>query len=212
MNRNAYTKPVQWVVWGILFAVIVTIFALFARQRLSTKKSQLPVISVLRDFALTNQNGATITLADLRGQVWVGDIIFTRCPGPCRRMTKDMARLQDLWPKETPVRFISITTDPANDTPAVLKRYAEEHKAESARWDFLTGPKTEIVDLASNGLKLVTLDKSETERESINDLFIHSTTFVIVDKRGQVRATLETDTPEVLTRTKQLVEELLHER
>jgi protein SCO1 len=212
MNRNTYSKPVQWIVWGILFAVIIAIFSLFARQRLTTKKSQLPVISVLRDFTLTNQNGTTITLANFRGQVWVGDIIFTRCPGPCRRMTKDMAGLQDLWPKETPVRFVSITTDPSNDTPAVLKRYADEHKADPARWDFLTGPKREIVDLAHEGLKLVTLDKSETDRESINDLFIHSTTFVIVDKRGQVRATVETDTPDVLTRTKQLVEELLHER
>lgn len=212
MTRNDHSKAVHWGVWGVLFAVIVVIVALFVRERLTTAKSKLPLISVLRDFSLTNQFGNAVSLADLRGKVWVADIIFTRCPGPCRRMTKDMSRLQDLWPKETPLRFVSLTTDPSHDTPSVLKRYADEHKADGERWHFLTGEKKEIVELAVDGLKLTTIDKDEKDRESINDLFIHSTIFVIVDKRGQLRATVETDNPEVLTRTKQLVEELLRER
>ena len=214
MNNNSPSsnKTVQWAVWGILFAVIVAIFALFTHQRMTTTQSKLPVISILRDFSFTNQTGAVVTLADLRGKVWVADIIFTRCPGPCRRMTKDMARLQDLWPKEAPVRLVSFTTDPTNDTSAVLKRYADEFKADPERWNFLTGPKKEIVDVVVGGLKLTALDKEESQRESIDDLFIHSTIFVIVDKRGQVRASVESDNDEVLTRTKQLVEELLHER
>jgi protein SCO1/2 len=212
MNTGSSSKTLQWAAWGILFAVIVAIFALFAHQRLTTAKSKLPVISILRDFTLTNQNSAAVTLTDLRGKVWIADIIFTRCPGPCRRMTKDMARLQDLWPKEAPVRLLTFTTDPTNDTPAVLKRYSAEFKADPERWTFLTGPKKEIVDVVVGGLKLTTLDKEESQRESVDDLFIHSTIFVIVDKRGQVRATLESDNDEVLTRTKQIVEELLHER
>src|SRR5688572_26231336 len=106
MNPAASSKPLQWAVWGILFAVIAIISALFIHQRLTTTKSKLKVISILRDFSLTNQNNAAVTIDDLKGKVWVADIIFTRCPGPCRRMTKDMARLQDLWPKEAPVRFV----------------------------------------------------------------------------------------------------------
>src|SRR5437763_1162579 len=152
MNRSECTKSVQWIVWSILFVVIALIFALFAHQRLTTVQSKLPVYSVLHDFALTNQNNSIVTLGDLRGKVWVADIIFTRCPGPCRRMTKDMARLQDLWPKETPVRFVSLTSDPEYDTPAVLKRYAEEYKADLDRWDFLTGTKQQIVNVAVDEL------------------------------------------------------------
>ena len=127
-------------------------------------------------------------------------------------MTKDMSRLQDLWPKDAPVHFVSLTTDPEYDTPAVLKRYADEHRSDPGRWHFLTGPKKDIVEVAIDGLKLITRDKEESQRESVNDLFIHTTIFVIVDKRGQVRATVESDNAEVLTRTKQLVEELLRER
>lgn len=212
MNGPAPSKQLQWGVLGMLFVVIAVIGVLFARERLTTTKPRLPVLNVLKDFSLTNQNGAVVTLADLRGKVWVGDIIFTRCPGPCPRMTKDMARLQDLWPKEAPVRFVSLTTDPVYDTPQMLKRFATEFKADGERWDFLTGPKKAIVDLAAGGLLLTTVDKSETEREAANDLFIHSTIFVIVDKRGQLRASVETDDEKALTRVRELVEELLHER
>lgn len=212
MNRSECSKPVQWAVWGILFAVIVAILALFGRQRIMTVKSNLPVYSVLRDFALTNENNAVVTLNDLRGKVWVADIIFTRCPGPCRRMTKDMARLQDLWPSDSPVHFVSLTSDPEYDTPAVLNRYAHEYKADTNRWDFLTGTKQQIVDVAVDGLKLTRVEKPEGERESVNDLFIHSTIFVVVDKRGQVRATIETDQPESLARARDFVDQLLRDR
>jgi protein SCO1/2 len=214
MNSRPSSKPLQWIVFGVLFAVIVAIFALFTRQRLSGAKvkSELPVYTVLRDFALTNQNNNVVSLENLRGKVWVADIIFTRCPGPCRRMTKDMARLQDLWPKDAPIRFVSLTSDPEYDTPGVLKRYAEEHKADLTRWDFLTGTKQQIVDVAVDNLKLTRVEKEERDRESVNDLFIHSTIFVIVDKRGQLRATVETDQPDSLTKARALVEELLHER
>jgi protein SCO1/2 len=212
MNRSECSKPLQWIVWGILFAVMAVIFGLFAHQRLTTVKSKLPIYSALRDFALTNQNNSVVTLNNLDGKVWVADIIFTRCPGPCRRMTKDMARLQDLWPKDAPVRFVSLTSDPEYDTPAVLKRYAEEYKADPARWDFLTGTKQQIVEVAVDGLKLTRVEKPEGERESVNDLFIHSTIFVVVDKRGQVRATIESDQPDSLTRAREIVDELLRDR
>jgi protein SCO1/2 len=126
-------------------------------------------------------------------------------------MTKDMARLQDLWPKETPVRLVSLTSDPEYDTPAVLKRYGEEYKADPDRWDFLTGSKQQIVDAAKN-LEFVRVEKNKEEQESENDLFIHSTIFMIIDKRGQIRSTVETDQPDSLTKARALVDELIHDR
>lgn len=212
MTAKSGSKPLQWAVWGVLFLVIATIFALFTRERLTTSKSNRLVYSVVRDFALTNQNGRVVTLADLKGKVWVADIVFTRCPGPCRRMTRDMARLQELWPKDSAVRFVTLTTDPEYDTAKVMKEFADEHKADHSTWHFLTGTKQQIVDLAIDGLKLTALDKEESKRESVNDLFIHSTIFVIVDKRGQVRGTVESDAPDALNNARVIVEELLHER
>lgn len=212
MSPSANSKAVHWGAWGALVAVIVTILALFAWERLGAGKSTLPIISIVRDFSLTNQLGREVTLDDVRGKVWIANIIFTRCPGPCPRMTQDMARLQDLWPKEADVRFVTISTDPDYDTPLILKRFAERFKADDSRWFFLTGPKEKIVEFAVDNLKLTTVDKSERDRESINDLFIHSTISVIVDKRGQVRGIVEWDTPEFFTKSRAIIDELLKER
>lgn len=211
-SANSNSKPVWWGAWGALVLVVVAIFALFARERIQTQESTLPIVSIVRDFNLTNQLGQRVTLADLRGKVWVANIIFTKCPGPCPRMTEEMARLQDLWPADAKVRFVSISTDPDFDNPPVLKRFAEHFKADHSRWHFLTGPKEKIVEFAVDGLKLTTVEKEERSRENLNDLFIHSTISVIVDKRGQVRGMVEWDTPDYLLNTRRMVDELLKER
>jgi cytochrome oxidase Cu insertion factor (SCO1/SenC/PrrC family) len=150
----------------------------------------LPVIGQLDEFSMTNQLGQTVRQADLLGQVWVADVIFTRCPGPCAMMTTRMADLQASVPRQWPVKFVSLTADAEYDTPEVLRSYAEEYQADSERWNFLHGTKPAIVDLAVNNLKLVLLDK-EQERLSPNDLFIHSTTLALVDKHGRLRGSFE---------------------
>lgn len=150
----------------------------------------LPVINNLTDFSMTNQLGQTVRRADLLGQVWVADVIFTRCPGPCAKMSARMADLQDSIPPQWPVKLVSLTTDPEYDTPEVLSKYAGTFKADSKRWNFLHAPKLDIVDLAVKNLKLVVLDKEEA-RESANDLFIHSTMLALVDKHGRLRGAFE---------------------
>jgi protein SCO1/2 len=150
----------------------------------------LPVIWQLADFSMTNHLGQTVRRADLLGEVWVADVIFTRCPGPCAMMTARMADLQVSIPKEWPVKFVSLTADAEYDTPDVLRSYAEHYQADSQRWYFLHGSKPAIADLAVNNLKLVVLDK-EQERQSANDLFIHSTTLALVDKHGRLRGAFE---------------------
>lgn len=150
----------------------------------------LPVIGTLADFSMTDQLGRTIGRADLLGQVWVADVIFTRCPGPCAKMTARMSDLQASIPPEWPVKLVSLTTDPEHDTPEVLRGYAAEFQADSGRWNFLHAAKPAIVDLAVKNLKLVVLDKEEA-RESPNDLFIHSTALALVDKHGRLRGAFE---------------------
>lgn len=150
----------------------------------------LPVISDLGDFSMTNQLGQTIRRADLLGQVWVADVIFTRCPGPCAEMTARMADLQASIPQKWPVKLVSLTTDPDHDTPEVLLQYANRFQADSKRWNFLHASKPDIIDLAVKNMKLVVLDKEEA-RESPDDLFIHSTTLALVDKHGRLRGTFE---------------------
>ncbi len=155
----------------------------------------LPVLFEVPDFALTNQQGQVVTRSNLLGHVWVADIIFTRCAGPCPAMTRRMSELQAALPLEQSVRLVTLTTDPTHDTSEVMDAYAKKFGADPYRWHFLTGTKAQIVRLAADGLKLTTVEKEPGQRETPEDLFIHSTIFVLVDQRGRVRGTFESDQP-----------------
>lgn len=162
------------------------------RERSLDLGRPLEVISQVQEFRLTNQLGKSVALGDLRGQVWIADIIFTRCPGPCVRMSRRMQMIQEALPVHSSVRLISLTTDPEYDTPRVLADYSRRFGADPQRWWFLTGDKPGLVKLAMEGLKLVVQDKAEADREVPEDLFIHSTLMVVVDREGRLRAAFET--------------------
>jgi len=178
-----------------LALVVLTLLLAFLLVQIKSRSAPsqlLPVYGQIADFSLTNQNGRALSLADLRGQVWVADIIFTRCPGPCLKMTKQMKVLQDGLPPDSQAKLVTLTTDADFDTPPVLKAYAERFAADPQRWMFLTGTKRGIANLAIDSLKLTAIEKKPEERESPQDLFVHSTIFVIADKRGQLRGVFET--------------------
>jgi cytochrome oxidase Cu insertion factor (SCO1/SenC/PrrC family) len=152
----------------------------------------LQKLGSVADFTLTNHDGLVTSLVALSNHVWVADIIFTRCAGPCPRMTAQMRSLQDLLPKDSTARLVTLTTDPDYDSPAVLKRYGERFGADFNRWMFLTGTKAEIAGLASDSLKLSAVPVKPEDRKNDADLFIHTTIFVLVDKNAQLRGIFET--------------------
>ena len=189
-NAVRQAPRIEWPVWGGLALVILLLLVLLKYQGVSDQP--LPVYGQIADFTLTNQNDRAVSLADLRGQVWVADIIFTRCPGPCLNMTKQMKALQDALPPGSQTKLVTLTTDADFDTPPVLKAYAERFEADPRRWMFLTGTKQELAKLAIDSLKLTAIEKKPEERESPQDLFVHSTIFVIADKRARLRGVFET--------------------
>jgi protein SCO1/2 len=197
--------------WAGLVAVLLSIGVALVRQR-SGGSPALPVYGQIPDFTLTNQAGQPFGLADLRGHVWVADIIFTRCPGPCPRMSARMKEIQSALPADAPVKLVSLTSDPEFDSVPVLNAYAQRFGAISNRWVFLTGPNPVIRDLAVNGLKLVVLDKPAADRTVPEDLFIHSTLFIVVDKQGRIRQSVESLEPATREQTMAAIQALLHER
>jgi protein SCO1/2 len=192
---NPAVRRFPWTVGiGVLLLILSLslAFLLAKAQSRVVRHEPLPVLAQVADFSLTNQNGAAVSLADLRGRVWIGDIIFTHCGGPCLRMTHQMKELQDALAKDNSIKFISLTTDSDNDTPAVLKTYAERNGADLNRWSFLTGTKKQVNNLAVDSLKLSVVEKKPEERVTPEDLWVHSTIFVLVDKRGQLRGIYQT--------------------
>jgi protein SCO1/2 len=182
---NQPPLKIVWAVWGGLGVIVLSILAVSVVTQFKGKP--LPVYSTLPGFTLTNQNGRRVTLADFRGQVWIADAIFTRCPSQCLLMSAHMKEIQGALPSGLPIQLVSFTTDPAYDQPSVLKKYAERFRARDNRWSFLTGDKSALHSVEVQGLKLSVLDKPAAEQESANDLFIHSEKLVLLDKLGRIR-------------------------
>lgn len=95
-------------------------------------------------FALQDADGRTVRLDDLRGKVVVLHFIYTRCPDVCPLHADRLGEIQRMV-NETPMRdlvaFITITTEPAHDTPDVLREYGPAHGLDLANWMVLTsGP------------------------------------------------------------------------
>jgi protein SCO1/2 len=204
----------------LLGGILLLSYVLLQLQRSVQQQGgskKLPVWRQVADFTLTNQNGQATTLADLRGKVWLADIIFTTCPGPCRQMTREMKDIQDALPPGAETKLISLTTFPDMDTPAVLKAYGEKFGAEFSRWSFLTGTKAEIAQLATNSLGLAAAPKDPAAQESPYDLFIHSTYFVLMDRQSRLRAVYQTvgegvDFNQIKTQILKDIEELRKEQ
>ena len=188
-------KKINWMIWVGLLLVLATLALGLTLVRLRSRGgagSALPVYGTVAEFALTNQNGQAVSLENLRGHVWVADIIFTRCAGPCLKMSRQLRDLQNALPPGSQARFVSLTTDPDYDTPPVLATYAKRFDADPTRWFFLTGTKAQIAKLATDSLKLTAIEKKPAEREDPADLFIHSTILVLVDKQARLRGVYET--------------------
>ena len=186
-----------------ILAGVAIIFS-FAVALSAAGGESLPKIKPAPEFTLTKQDGKRLALKDLRGKVLAITFIFASCTDTCPLLTAKMAGIQDrLGPAFGPeVNFLSITVDPERDTPEVLKRYADAHKANPAGWAFLTGTKAEIREVA----KHYGIYYKKTPRGDVDHTFLTS----LVDQSGILRVQymgVKFDPDEMLRDLQSLVKE-----
>lgn len=165
-----------------LAAAVFLLVALAACRR----APDLPVYGAVSDFTLVSQDGHEFNSRALAGNVWVADFFFTSCMGPCPRMGSQMRKIEIATKRYPNVRLVSFTVDPAHDTPTVLAAYSKHFQAEPGRWFFLTGAAKTLDHLCLKDFKLGDVDGS----------LMHSTRFVLVDPKAQIRGYYETGPPD----------------
>lgn len=111
-----------------------------------------------RSFELTERSGQTLRSDDLLGQPYVVCFFFSTCPGTCKRQSGEMRLLQSKF-KGKPIRLVSISVDPENDTPEALKAYAESFNADPDQWLFLTGDLDKIIKIGTEMFFLPGVEK-----------------------------------------------------
>lgn len=154
------------------------------KKMVGGKEQTDTIYHTIPDFKMVNQNGDTITQDFFEGKIYVADFFYGTCKTICPRMSSQMARLQGMFnpEKNINIRMISFTVDPATDTVASLKRYADNYQANDTIWQIVTGEKEAIYEVARKGFLLPVQEGDGGEED-----FIHSDRFVLVDKDKHIR-------------------------
>lgn len=194
-------KKKDWPYYAGL-VVVIAIFGYFAVTNLSDRLSNdkrvdsnrtvdrepvadkfLKKFNRVPEFELVNQDGDTITNDDLKGKVYVVEFFFTTCPTICSPMNQNMEKVQAALKNYEDFAILSISIDPAHDTPEVMKTYGERYNADFNQWQFATGPRDEVYALAREGFNAYV---DEVENQAIR--FEHSGNFALVDQDGYIRS------------------------
>jgi protein SCO1/2 len=155
-----------------IFSVIA--FSLF--NGCARHTANLPRYDRVPAFTMIDQDGRAFQSSELAGKVWIADFIYTNCPAACPMMTSKMKKLSGELNGD--VRLVSISVDPARDTPQALSHFASRYGAPPPpRWTFLTGTPGSVHLLAWSTFHVGdVIGKME-----------HSTKFTLVDKQGFIR-------------------------
>lgn len=180
-KRNSLPK-FQW--WWILPIIgVILIAGVFAFAIIQPVKV-LPRMRLAPGFVLTDLNGQRLTSEELRGKVVLYNFFYTGCGARCDQMNTTMHQVQaDIEGMDLgtmPVTFVSVSFDPAHDTPEALRAYATAIGADTSQWRFATGDAALLKETIGGGF--------EVYYNPIPDgSFQFDPTFVLVDGWGIIR-------------------------
>lgn len=149
---------------------------------ITANEDQLIKIGPAPKFELINQDNQKITNESYQGKVYVLEFFFSTCPTICPKMNQSMLLIEKKFFGNPNFGIVSITIDPEHDTPQVLKDHAKLLGVKSSNWNFLTGDKAYIFNLANKGFNLYA-----GENKKVVGGFEHSGLFALIDKNGNIR-------------------------
>lgn len=194
--------------YGLFFGVLVVVFYLAAFWGNDAWKAKLPVLSDVKPFSFINEKGDSVNEKSVANKVYVAEYFFTTCKGICPRMNNNMRRVYDAFKEENNFLILSHTVNPETDSAPVLKRYADSMKVDTNKWWFLTGSKN---DLYTTARQSYLLDDQNANKGKIEEQFIHTQLFALVDKQERVRGIYDGLKEEELQQLMKDIRELLKE-
>jgi protein SCO1/2 len=174
---------------GITAAIVISVA--------ESSRASIPVLGHVPDFEFTERSGVPFGSKDLLGEIWVVDFIFTNCPGPCPFMSSVMSDLYEYYGSAEKLRFVSISVDPWRDTLEALQQYAERFGARDNRWVFLRAEMDQVQWLYRDVFML----SGDLPGE-------HSTRFILVDDKCQIRGYYLPEDDAAITLLKRHIEQL----
>ena len=173
-------------IFYISFFVVLVLSFYFVLTRVipGFGKKRIPPVSFVRPFQFTNQDGQTVTEKDVAGKVYVAEYFFTTCKGICPRMNGNMKKVYDKFKDEPEFLILAHTSDPETDSVSQLKNFSQSLGVNTSKWIFLTGRKDSLYNMARVSY---TIDDPANNLKSIEDDFLHTQFWALVDQNGDVR-------------------------
>jgi len=170
--------------YGLFFIVLTIAFYYFVFAGTDNWKPKLATISYVKPLSFTTQEGRRFTEQDHMGKVSVVEYFFTTCTSICPRMNKNMKEVYDEFKDNPDFQVVALTSMPETDSVARMKHYADSLHLNPRNWILLTGRKDSLYKAARVSYLL---DDPKIPLNNIEDQFIHTQLFALVDKNGQVR-------------------------
>ena len=178
---NMSKKALAYVVF---FAVLLVSFYYFLFRGTDNWKVKMPVISYVQPFSFTNQDGKPFTDKQLLNKITVVEYFFTTCKGICPKLNTNMKLVYEEFKGQADFQILSHTCMPEVDSVPVLKHYADSLGVNTNIWVFVTGRKDSLYQMARGSYLL---DDPKNNVEKIEDQFIHTQFFALIDREGKVR-------------------------
>ena len=168
----------------LFFTVLLLGFYYFLFKGTDNWKVKMPILSYVQPFNFTNQDGGAVTDKDLLNKITVVEYFFTTCKGICPKLNTNMKQVYEIYKNESDFQILSHTCNPGTDSVSVLKHYSDSLQVNTKKWIFLTGRKDSLYQMARGSYLL---DDPKNNVEKIEDQFIHTQFFALVDRQGKVR-------------------------
>jgi len=195
--------------YSLFFLVLIIVFYLMLTKIIpGYGKVGLPKLSQVQPFSFLDQRGERITNRDVEGKVYVAEFFFTTCPGICPKMNTNLRPIYERYKNEPNFLILSHTVNPSTDSVSRMRHYADSLGVDAGHWIFLTGPKDSLY-LAARLSYL--LDDAKNNLSPIDEQFIHTQFFALVDKNGNVRSIIDGLKKDELAEMQKEIDELLKE-
>jgi len=203
MTDQAQDKPVElsrnqviaW--WGsiigvcavIVFGSVFVTRAYMERRTYEIENYRPPHVAKLEtDLNAINRDGSEVSLGQLRGKVFVAGYQYTECPAGCLGMASIMKLLEEEFGDDPQFRLVSISVNPASDTPEKMDAWVKKNGVDSEDWWFLTGDPDEIAKYMISQFMFFATEKV-TDPAMIPSIgeFSHDQRLALVDGDANVR-------------------------
>ncbi|MGQ0740349.1 MAG: SCO family protein [Bacteroidota bacterium] len=173
-----------WFYTGFFVALVLIFYFILTQVIPGFGQKKANPVSTVQHFSFINQDGKQVTEKDMTGKVYVAEYFFTTCKGICPKMNNNMKIVYEELKNEKDFLILSHTCDPDIDSVGQMKKYADSLGVDTRKWIFLTGGKKELYDAARISY---TIDDPANNLKSIDDDFLHTQFWALVDRNGEVR-------------------------